>query len=130
MSKPIDAALARRAVNTIKFLSVDAVEQVRELDEVTWFSEVWGRRPTCRAVIEHCQRIMAADLSYPVIFAPEGPPHHGCILDGMHRIAKTMAEALKSGSVSPIRIVGTSSTMKAQAKRARVWSGKESGAAT
>ena len=65
---------------------------MRELDEVTWFSDVWGRRPTCRAVIEHCQRIMAADLSYPVIFAPEGPPHHGCILDGLHRIAKTMAE--------------------------------------
>lgn len=73
------------------------VERVRELDEVTWFSDVWGRRPTCRAVIEHCRRIMAADLSYPVIFAPEGPPHHGCILDGLHRIARTMAEGADDG---------------------------------
>ncbi|HMV39933.1 MAG TPA: hypothetical protein PKC26_12355, partial [Plasticicumulans sp.] len=43
------------------------IEQVRELDKVTWFSEIWGKRPTCRAVIEHCRRILAADLSYPVI---------------------------------------------------------------
>ncbi len=55
------------------------------LDEVCWFSDVWGKKPTCRAVIEHCQRIMAADLAYPVILAPNGD-----VLDGVHRIAKAM----------------------------------------
>lgn len=68
------------------------IDQVRELDEVTWFSDAWGRLPTCRAVIEHCQRILAADMSHPVILAPEGPPHNGCILDGIHRIAKAMID--------------------------------------
>jgi len=62
------------------------VEKVPVLDEVCWFSERWGKRPTCRAVIEHCQRILAADMSYPVILAPNGD-----VLDGVHRIAKAMA---------------------------------------
>lgn len=61
------------------------VSQVRELDEVCWFSDAWGKKPTCRAVIEHCQRIMAADLSFPIILSPKGE-----VLDGVHRIAKAM----------------------------------------
>jgi hypothetical protein len=60
-----------------------AISQVRELDEVCWFNDTWGVRPTCRLVIEHCQRILAADLSYPVILGPDGS-----VLDGVHRIAK------------------------------------------
>lgn len=62
-----------------------AIDQVRELDEVCWFDDRWGVRPTCRLVIEHCQRIMAADMSYPVIVGPGG-----MVLDGVHRIAKAM----------------------------------------
>lgn len=67
-----------------------AIDQVRELDEVTWFSDAWGQRPTCRAVFDHCRRILAADLSYPVILAPPGPPHGGCVLDGIHRIGQAL----------------------------------------
>lgn len=61
------------------------IDQVRELDEVCWFSDLWGKRPTCRAVIEHCQRMNAADLSYPIILGPTGN-----VLDGVHRVAKAM----------------------------------------
>jgi hypothetical protein len=63
-------------------LSIDAV---RELDEVCWFSDAWGKRPTCRAVVAHCKRILDADLGYPVILGPKGE-----VLDGVHRIAKAM----------------------------------------
>jgi hypothetical protein len=66
----------------VEELSIDAV---RELDEVCWFSEAWGKRPTCRAVIAHCQRMLGADLSYPVILGPKGE-----VLDGVHRIAKAL----------------------------------------
>ena len=64
-----------------------AVADAKILDEVCWFSDIWGKRPTCRAVIEHCQRIMAADSSYPIIIAPNGD-----VLDGVHRIARAMLE--------------------------------------
>jgi hypothetical protein len=62
-----------------------SVDDVRELDRVCWFSEVWGKPPTCRAVIEHCKRMIAAALSYPVILSPKGE-----VLDGVHRVAKAM----------------------------------------
>ena len=73
------------------------VEKVPVLDEVCWFSERWGKRPTCRAVIEHCQRILAADMSYPVILAPNGD-----VLDGVHRIAKAMTHG--QATVKAVRL--------------------------
>jgi hypothetical protein len=63
-----------------------SLEDVPQLDQVLWFSEKWGRLPTCRAVIDHCVRINNADLSFPIIVGPTGE-----ILDGMHRIAKALA---------------------------------------
>jgi hypothetical protein len=45
-----------------------------------WFH---GKGPTCRAVAEHARRIIAADLSHPVILAADGS-----LMDGGHRIAK------------------------------------------
>jgi hypothetical protein len=38
---------------------------------------------TVRAIVEHARRILATDLTYPIILSAEGR-----ILDGMHRIAK------------------------------------------
>lgn len=64
------------------------VESAVNLDEVGWFSEAWGVRPTYRAVIDHCRRILAADLAFPIILAPPVPPHNGCVLDGIHRLAR------------------------------------------
>ncbi len=39
--------------------------------------------PSCRAVAEHARRIMAADLSHPIILSSDGQ-----LMDGGHRIAK------------------------------------------
>lgn len=61
------------------------ITQIRELDEVCWFSDAWNKKPTCRAVVEHCQRLMAADLAFPIILGPDGG-----VLDGVHRVAKAM----------------------------------------
>lgn len=66
------------------------MERIPGLDEVAWFNEAWGKRPTCRAVIDHCRRINEADLSHPIILAPQEGPLKGCVLDGMHRIGKAM----------------------------------------
>jgi hypothetical protein len=63
------------------------IDHVRELDEVCWFSDIWGRRPTCRAVFDHCRRMLDADLSFPIILGPGGD-----VLDGIHRIGKAMMQ--------------------------------------
>ena len=66
------------------------VHQIKGLDEVAWFNDAWDKRPTCRAVIDHCRRINEADLRHPIILAPADGPLKGCVLDGMHRIGKAM----------------------------------------
>ena len=63
------------------------ITAVREMNEVCWFSDAWGKRPTCRAVVEHCRRIMDADFSHPIILGPDGG-----VLDGMHRIARALLD--------------------------------------
>ena len=63
------------------------IASIRELDQVVWFSDAWGKKPTCRAVIDHCVRIMQAEFTHPVILGPDGG-----VLDGMHRIAKAMLD--------------------------------------
>jgi hypothetical protein len=68
-----------------------ALDQVIGLDEVCWFNETWGRKPTWRAVVDHCRRMVKADMTYPVIIAPDGN-----ILDGKHRISRAMLEGLAS----------------------------------
>lgn len=73
------------------------ISEVKVLDEVCWFSDVWGVKPTCRAVIDHCRRIMDADLKYPVIVGPNGD-----ILDGVHRIGKAMLRG--EATVRAVRI--------------------------
>lgn len=59
------------------------IDVIRGPDEVTWFSP--EQPPTCRAIAEHCRRIQAADLSYPVILTEDFR-----VFDGMHRIAKCL----------------------------------------
>lgn len=61
------------------------IAQIVEFEQDCWFA---GRHaPTCRAVAEHTRRILAADLSYPVILAADGH-----LMDGGHRIAKAWLE--------------------------------------
>ena len=50
----------------------------------------WGPdRPTGYDIARHAQRIINADLDYPIIFAAEGH-----LMDGTHRIAKAYALGL------------------------------------
>lgn len=69
-----------------KDLTPETVE-LATLDEVTdpnlWICH-W-RDPTHPRVAPELARIEAADMSYPVIFHPAG-----WLMDGMHRIAKTL----------------------------------------
>lgn len=57
-----------------------AIADIPEFDRDCWFH---GRAPTCRQVAEHARRILAADLSFPVIVAADGT-----LMDGGHRISK------------------------------------------
>jgi len=40
-------------------------------------------------VVEHCQRLSAADLSHPIIIDATGR-----VLDGVHRVAKAVLQGL------------------------------------
>jgi hypothetical protein len=62
------------------------VEQIVGLDQITWFSPD-GDRPTVRSVAAHARRILACDLSYPVILTEDGR-----VFDGMHRVARHLVE--------------------------------------
>lgn len=58
--------------------------EIAELDEDYWFAGS-SENPTCRKIVEHCDLINKADLSYPVILFSEGR-----VMDGMHRVARAM----------------------------------------
>jgi hypothetical protein len=58
-----------------------AIERITELDQNCWFGP--DSPPTCRAVARHVQRILDADLAYPIILSADGG-----LMDGGHRLAK------------------------------------------
>jgi len=58
-----------------------AIASIPEFDQNCWFSE--QTPPTCRAVAGHVQRILDADLRYPIILSANGG-----LMDGGHRLAK------------------------------------------
>lgn len=61
-----------------------AIGDIPEFDQDCWFR---GQAPTLRDVAGHTRRIMAADLSYPIIFSADG-----ALMDGGHRIARAWIE--------------------------------------
>ena len=63
-----------------------ALSSIHELDEVYWFDGAI-ERPTCRKVLEHMRLINEVDLSHPIILGADGR-----VMDGMHRVAKTLLE--------------------------------------
>ena len=63
------------------------LSKFRELDEAVWQAEAM----TVREVADHAQRILEADLSYPVIVSATG-----WIMDGCHRLAKAHLEGRKT----------------------------------
>ena len=62
-----------------------AVASVKALDVDCWFGQ--GTEPTIRNVAKHCQRIMDADLRYPIVLHADGS-----LMDGGHRLAKALIE--------------------------------------
>ncbi len=63
-----------------------AIADIPEFDRDCWFH---GRAPSVRDVAGHVGRIVAADLSYPIIFSAAGG-----LMDGGHRIAKAWIQGL------------------------------------
>ena len=68
--------------------------QIAEFDQDCWFGP--GTPPTCRAVAAHARRILAADLTYPIILSADG-----ALMDGGHRIAK--AYLLDQRTIAAVR---------------------------
>lgn len=61
------------------------VEDIVGIDQVTWYGPT--DPPTIRSIAIHARRIMACDLSYPVILTEDGR-----VFDGMHRVARHLAD--------------------------------------
>lgn len=59
------------------------IENIKELDQVTWFDNDYNQLPTCRQVAEHAKQIYNVEFNYPIILSAEGK-----VMDGMHRICK------------------------------------------
>ena len=62
-----------------------SLEDIRELDELFWFSGV--ETPTPRRIASHAKLIFDADLSYPIILCSQGR-----VMDGMHRVCHALLE--------------------------------------
>jgi hypothetical protein len=56
-----------------------------DLETDRWFAPY--HKPSTRAVVEHCRRILDCNLDYPIILNAEGR-----ILDGVHRLGKAVLE--------------------------------------
>ena len=66
------------------------LDDIRELDEPFWFGG-GSDAATCRAIVEHCRLIEAADFSFPIILSADGR-----VMDGMHRVCKAALLGLSS----------------------------------
>jgi ribonuclease HI len=81
-----------RLVEAAQGLSVKTV-LVANFDTDTFEKDCWfgpEKPPTVRLVAEHARRIYEADLSFPIILAPDGT-----LMDGGHRLAKCWLEGKK-----------------------------------
>jgi hypothetical protein len=61
------------------------ISSITDFDAACWFNS--DEKPTCRAVTEHAKRIMAVDLSYPIILSQAGN-----VMDGLHRVARAFLD--------------------------------------
>jgi hypothetical protein len=62
------------------------LDAIAEVDADYWYR--YAPVPcTVRRVVEHMQRVLDADLSYPIILAADGR-----VMDGMHRVARAILD--------------------------------------
>lgn len=59
-----------------------------DLDRAVWFH---GRCPKLTEVLKHFEKVLAADLDYPIILSAEGK-----IMDGFHRLMKARLQGLRT----------------------------------
>jgi uncharacterized membrane protein len=62
------------------------LSSIVDVDSAYWFGAN-GSPPTFRSLVSHMEQVMEADLSFPVIIGADGQ-----VMDGMHRIAKSLLE--------------------------------------
>ncbi len=60
------------------------ISDLEGFDEVGWFGGPLNIKPTRRAIAEHAQDIVAADLSYPITLSPSGEVLYGCTASARH----------------------------------------------
>jgi hypothetical protein len=63
-----------------------AVDSIREVDAVYWF-DADGTAPTVRSLVRHMAIVNSVNFVYPIILDSDG-----CVMDGMHRVAKALLE--------------------------------------
>jgi hypothetical protein len=73
-----------------------ALGTITDIDTDHWFS--FGPVPTVRRIVDHVRLIQEVDLSYPIILGSDGR-----VMDGMHRIARTILEG--RSSIEAVRFV-------------------------
>lgn len=67
------------------------LSEIKELDELFWYSDSDGNIPTCRSVADHAKLIEETDLKWPILVCPESR-----VIDGMHRVCKAYMQGLKT----------------------------------
>jgi hypothetical protein len=65
------------------------ISSFQGFDEDCWFGN--HHQPTLKAVLDHVNRIQAADLKYPIILS-----ENGLVMDGIHRICRAKLEGRTS----------------------------------
>jgi len=71
----------------VEHVSLDAIE---EIDSVYWFDDD-RESATVRRIVDHVRLIQEVDLAWPIILGLDGR-----VMDGMHRIARSLLEGLST----------------------------------
>jgi hypothetical protein len=66
-----------------------SVSELPDFDARVWVKRLSNVTPEW--ILEHAQRILAADLEYPILVTPEG-----YVADGWHRLSKARIEGRKT----------------------------------
>ena len=78
----VDRLLALVASQPVERIPLD---QIAELDTEYWFGH--GSTPTVRNLAEHFRLMTELDPRFPIVVDPGGG-----VMDGMHRVARALAE--------------------------------------
>ncbi|PTY06738.1 chromosome partitioning protein ParB [Verrucomicrobia bacterium LW23] len=71
---------------------VVALADLADIDRVAWYGgDKHHGRLTVRQFAQHMRRVAEADMSRPILLAPDG-----WVLDGYHRLARALAEGRAS----------------------------------